>query len=111
MKFYVTTAIAYVNDRPGLHHGYEFAGADALARFHRQRGDEVFFLTGTDENATKNEQAAREQGVPTQPFVDELAAEFKRLCDTYQISYDGFSLKKKNEDHKQGVHAFVRCRL
>src|SRR5437867_4593814 len=45
MKFYVTTAIAYVNDRPGLHHGYEFAGADALARFHRQRGDEVFFLT------------------------------------------------------------------
>ena len=73
MKFYVTTAIAYVNDRPGLHHGYEFAGADALARFHRQRGDEVFFLTGTDENATRNEQAAKGQGIPTRQLVDRYA--------------------------------------
>lgn len=70
-KFYITTAIDYVNDRPGLHHGYEKAGADALARFHRQRGREVFFLTGTDENATRNERAAKEQGVDTRALVDQ----------------------------------------
>ncbi|TMC59098.1 MAG: methionine--tRNA ligase [Chloroflexi bacterium] len=98
----------YVNGAPHLGHAYEKTGTDALARFHRQRGDEVFFLTGTDENATKNEQAAREQGVPTQPFVDELAAEFKRLCDTYQISYDRFIRTSVDEDHKQGVQEFVR---
>src|SRR5438034_5335681 len=108
MKFYVTTAIDYVNGAPHLGHAYEKTGTDALARCHRQRGDEVFFLTGTAENATKNEQAAREQGVPTQPFVDELAAEFKRLCDTYQISYDRFIRTSVDEDHKQGVQEFVR---
>ncbi|HYK99478.1 MAG TPA: class I tRNA ligase family protein, partial [Candidatus Acidoferrales bacterium] len=79
-----------MNGAPHLGHAYERTGADALARFHRQRGDEVFFLTGTDENATKNEQAAREKGVPTQKFVDDLAAEFRRLCDVFQISQDRF---------------------
>ncbi len=107
-KFYVTTAIDYVNGAPHLGHAYERTGADALARFHRQRGDDVFFLTGTDENATKNEQAAREQGVPTQAFVDELAAEFKRLCDVYEITYDRFIRTSVDEDHKKGVQEFVR---
>jgi methionyl-tRNA synthetase len=107
-KFYVTTAIDYVNGAPHLGHAYERTGADALARFHRQRGDDVFFLTGTDENATKNEQAAREKGVPTQAFVDELAAEFRRLCDVYQISYDRFIRTSVDEDHKKGVQEFVR---
>ena len=107
-KFYVTTAIDYVNAAPHLGHAYERTGADALARFHRQRGDDVFFLTGTDENATKNEQAAREKGVPTQAFVDELAAEFRRLCDVYQITYDRFIRTSVDEDHKRGVQEFVR---
>src|SRR5712692_43155 len=108
MKFYVTTAIDYVNGAPHLGHAYERTGTDALARFHRQRGDAVFFLTGTDENATKNEQAAREKGVPTQAFVDELAAEFRRLCDVYQITYDRFIRTSVADDHKKGVQEFVR---
>ncbi|HEV8230500.1 MAG TPA: methionine--tRNA ligase [Candidatus Limnocylindria bacterium] len=107
MKFYVTTAIAYVNDRPGLHHAYEFAGTDVLARFHRQRGDDVFFLTGTDENATRNEQAAKEQGVPTRELVDRYAAEFKEMAKLWDISYDRF-IRTTDPDHVRGVQEFVR---
>src|SRR4030081_2777959 len=106
-KFYVTTAIAYVNDRPGLHHAYEFAGADALARFHRQRGRDVFFLTGTDENATRNERAAKEQGIGTRALVDKHAAEFKQMADVWQISYDRF-IRTTDPDHIRGVQEFVR---
>jgi methionyl-tRNA synthetase len=106
-KFYVTTAIAYVNDRPGLHHAYEFAGTDALARFHRQRGREVFFLTGTDENATRNERAAKAQGITTRELVDRHAAEFKQMADAWHISYDRF-IRTTDPDHVRGVQEFVR---
>ncbi|HVR88033.1 MAG TPA: methionine--tRNA ligase [Candidatus Limnocylindria bacterium] len=106
-KFYVTTAIAYVNDRPGLHHAYEFTGADALARFHRQRGREVFFLTGTDENATRNERAAKEAGEDVRVLVDRHAAEFKQMADTWNISYDRF-IRTTDPDHVRGVQEFVR---
>ena len=107
-KFYITTAIDYVNGAPHLGHLYEKVGTDALARFYRQRGHEVFFLTGTDENATKNEQAAREQGIPTRELVDRNAGEFKRLCDTFNVSYDRFIRTSVDEDHKRGVQEFVR---
>ncbi len=107
MKFYVTTAIAYVNARPGLHHGYEFAGADALARFRRQRGDDVFFLTGTDENATRNEQAAKAQGIETRELVDKYTAEFRQMADLWNISYDRF-IRTTDPDHIAGVQEFVR---
>src|SRR5258708_34159781 len=80
-KFYVTTAIYYVNDRPGLHHAYEMAATDALARFHRQRGCDVFFLTGTDENATTNAENAQTKGLETRAFVAQNAAEFKRVAE------------------------------
>ena len=93
---------------PHLGHAYEKTGTDALARFQRQRGRDVFFLTGADENATKNEQAAREQGVDTQTFVDRNTAEFRRLCDAYEVSYDRFIRTSVDEDHKQGVQEFVR---
>jgi methionyl-tRNA synthetase len=93
---------------PHLGHAYEKTGTDALARFHRQRGRDVHFLTGTDENATKNEQAAREQGIDTQTFVDRNSAEFKRLCDAYEVSYDRFIRTSVDEDHKKGVQEFVR---
>jgi len=106
-KFYVTTAIYYVNDRPGLHHAYEMTATDALARFHRQRGREVFFLTGTDENATKNEEAAKAVGMDTQAFVDKNAAEFKRVADTWGISYDRF-IRTTDPEHITGVQEFVR---
>ena len=106
-KFSVTTAIYYVNDRPGLHHAYEMTATDALARFHRQRGADVFFLTGTDENATKNEEAAKAAGMDTQAFVDKNAAEFKRMADTWGISYDRF-IRTTDPDHITGVQEFVR---
>jgi methionyl-tRNA synthetase len=107
MKFYVTTAIAYVNDKPGLHHAYEFTGADALARFRRQRGDEVFFLTGTDEHGAKNMEAAKAAGIDTKAFVDRNTAEFKRVADTWEISYDRF-IRTTDRDHIAGVQEFVR---
>ena len=107
-KFYVTTAIDYVNDRPGLHHAYEKTGADALARFHRQRGDDVFFLTGTDENATRNDRAAKEAGIPTSELVGKYTAEFRRMCDVWQITFDRFIRTSVDEDHRRGVQEFVR---
>jgi methionyl-tRNA synthetase len=106
-KFYLTTAIDYVNGSPGLHHGYEKVGADALARLKRQRGHDVFFLTGTDENATKNEEAAKVAGVPTREYVDARAAEFKRMQDLLEISYDRF-IRTTDPDHITGVQEFVR---
>ncbi|HZP96896.1 MAG TPA: methionine--tRNA ligase [Candidatus Limnocylindria bacterium] len=107
MKFYVTTAIAYVNDSPGLHHAYEFTGADALARFQRQRGREVFFLTGTDEHGSKNMEAAKAAGIDTRAFVDQNAAKFRQMADTWDISYDRF-IRTTDPDHIAGVQEFVR---
>ena len=106
-KFYLTTAIAYVNDRPGLHHLYGFTGTDALARYHRQRGHEVLFLSGTDDNATKNDKAAAEAGVPTSEFVARLSAEFKRAEDVFNISYDRF-IRTTDPDHIASVQEFIR---
>ena len=106
-KFYVTTAIVYVNDKPGLHFLYEQIGADALARFHRQRGDDVFFLTGTDENATKIDRAAKAKGEETRPFVDRLAQLYKDAAALYGISYDRF-IRTTDRDHVEGVQWFVR---
>ncbi|MBU6424301.1 MAG: methionine--tRNA ligase [Chloroflexota bacterium] len=106
-KFYLTTAIVYVNDAPGLHYLYEQIGTDVLARFHRQRGDDVFFLTGTDENATKIDRAARAKGEDTRAFVDGLAAKYQRAASVYGISYDRF-IRTTDPDHVEGVQWFVR---
>ena len=106
-KFYVTTAIDYVNGPPGLHHAYERTATDAVARLRRQRGDDVFFLTGTDENATKNEEAAKAAGLETRAYVDQPSAEFKRMADLWQISYDRF-IRTTDPDHVAGVQEFVR---
>ncbi|MGH2379453.1 MAG: methionine--tRNA ligase, partial [Candidatus Limnocylindria bacterium] len=106
-KFYVTTAIVYVNGAPGLHYLYEQIGADALARFHRQRGRDVFFLTGTDENATTVDRAAKAKGEDTRLFVDQLAELYKRAAKVYAISYDRF-IRTTDADHVEGVQWFVR---
>lgn len=89
-KFYITTAIDYVNARPHLGHAYEKIVADVIARWKRLEGKEVFFLTGTDENAQKNFQAAKAAGMDAKKFVDTIAEEFKKLCNVYSISYDYF---------------------
>jgi len=90
MKFYITTAIDYVNAAPHLGHAYEKIAADIIARWHRMRGDDVFFLTGTDENAQKNEQAAKAAGIETKKFVDKNAKLFMELCKVLNLSNDDF---------------------
>ena len=74
-RYYLTTPIYYVNSSPHIGHAYTTIAADILVRHHRQRGDETFFLTGTDENASKNVRAAEEAGVDPKTFVDRLVEE------------------------------------
>jgi len=76
-KFYISTAIDYVNAPPHLGHLYEKICADVIARYHRLKGEDVFFLTGTDENAQKNEKAAKELRIPVRELVDRNAQIFK----------------------------------
>jgi len=89
-KFYITTAIDYVNAKPHIGHAFEKVLADAIARWHRLLGDKVFYLTGTDENAQKNATAAKEVGIPTKKFVDENSKKFIELCKLLDISNDDF---------------------
>jgi methionyl-tRNA synthetase len=96
--FYITTAIHYPNGRPHIGHAYEMVAADAIARFHRQAGRDVRFQTGTDEHGLKMAQAARDQGVPTRAFADEMSLHFKTMADRLHISYDRF-IRTVDPDH------------
>jgi methionyl-tRNA synthetase len=88
--YYITTPIYYVNDVPHIGHAYTTIAADVLARYHRLLGDEVFFLTGTDEHGQKVHQAATKRGVPPQQHVDELVGRFQDLWKRLDISNDDF---------------------
>jgi methionyl-tRNA synthetase len=88
--FYVTTPIYYVNDVPHLGHAYTTILADVLARTHRLRGQDTFFLTGTDEHGQKVEQAARRRAIPPQDHADEMAQRFQKAWDHLHIAYDDF---------------------
>ena len=89
-KFYVTTPIYYVNDKPHIGHAYTTILADVLARFHRVAGDRVFFLTGLDEHGQKVQQAAEKRGMSPQAHCDDLAPRFLELWKTLDIRYDDF---------------------
>jgi methionyl-tRNA synthetase len=89
-KFFVTTPIYYVNDKPHIGHAYTTILADVLSRFHRQQGDDVFFLTGLDEHGQKVLQAAEKRGVSPQQHCDELAPRFLQLWDKLEIGYSDF---------------------
>ena len=80
-RFYVTTAIAYANNQPGLHTLYEVIGADVIARWHRMLGDDTRFLTGTDEHSVNIAQRAAEEGLTPRAFVDEKVALFRSSED------------------------------
>lgn len=97
-KFYITTAIDYVNGKPHIGHAYEKICADAIARWHRLRGEDVLFLTGTDENAQKNSRAAKDAGMGTKEFIDRNAAMFIELCSKMNISNDDF-IRTTQERH------------
>jgi len=106
-KFYITTAIDYVNAKPHIGHAFEKVIADALARWHRLKGDDVFFLTGTDENAQKNALAAGEEGIPVQKFVDRNSQFFVELCKRLNISYDRF-IRTTETEHKKTAQRIFR---
>jgi methionyl-tRNA synthetase len=89
-RFYITTPIYYINAEPHLGHAYSTMVADAAARAHRLLGDDVFFLTGTDEHGQKVERAARKAGVPTPEFADATSRKFRDLSPLLNISNDDF---------------------
>ena len=99
-KFYVTTAIDYVNAKPHIGHAFEKVLADALVRWHKLKKEKTFFLTGTDENAPKNEMAAKEAGIPTKKFVDKNAKFFVELYKKLNVDYDRF-IRTTEEEHKK----------
>ncbi len=105
-RYYITTAIAYVNDAPALHYLYELAGADALARFHRLIGDATFFLTGVDEHSLHVERAARRQGKDPLAYCDEMARIYQQVEAAYGISYDRF-IRTTDADHVRAVNIFL----
>lgn len=98
-KIYITTPIYYVNDIPHIGHAYTTIIADTLARYYRLRGHETFFLTGTDEHGQKIEQAALKKGSSPKEYADKISAEFKKLWDEFDISYDYF-IRTTDESHK-----------
>jgi len=89
-KFYITTSIAYANASPHIGFAMEVCQADALARYHRMKGDDVFFLSGTDENGLKIKKTALEKKTDPQKFVDENSAKFQLLLDTLNVSNNDF---------------------
>ncbi|HHZ08438.1 MAG TPA: methionine--tRNA ligase [Rhizobiales bacterium] len=89
-KFYITTAISYPNGRPHIGHAYEMIATDALARFQRLDGRDVFFLTGTDEHGIKMLQTARKEGLTARELADRNSAEFRRMARALNISNDDF---------------------
>ena len=108
MSKYITTPIYYVNGEPHIGHAYTTFIADTIARYERLKGEDTFFLTGTDEHGQKIEESAKKAGKPTQEFADEISATFKNLWDEFGISYDKF-IRTTDEEHKKGVqHAFLK---
>ena len=106
-RYYITTPIYYVNSVPHIGTALTTIVADACARFQKRRGRRVYFLTGTDENAPKVHRVAGERGVPTQQFVDEMAAEFERTWQALHIEYDVF-IRTTEDRHKRVVTEVFR---
>ncbi len=106
-RYYLTTAIAYANNRPGLHTLYEVIGADAIARWHRMLGDDTRFLTGTDEHSVNIAMKAEEQGKTPRAFVDEMVALFRAAEDALAISPDRF-IRTTDPDHIRAAQEMVR---
>jgi len=106
-RFYITTPIYYVNDVPHLGHAYTTIAADAMARYKRARGVQVFFLTGTDEHGQKVAQAAARRGISEQQHCDEMHRNFKRLWHRLEISNDAF-LRTTDPEHEEQVQQVLQ---
>ena len=106
-KFYMTTAIAYTSGKPHIGNTYEVILADAIARFKREQGYEVFFQTGTDEHGQKIELKAQEAGITPKEYVDNVAGEIKKIWDLVNASYDKF-IRTTDEDHEKQVQKIFK---
>ncbi len=106
-KFYMTTAIAYTSGKPHIGNTYEFVLADAIARYKRSKGYDVFFQTGTDEHGQKIELKAEEAGVTPKEFVDGVAAQVKEIADLMNTSYDKF-IRTTDEYHEKQVQKIFK---
>ena len=89
-KYYITTAIAYTSRKPHIGNSYEIVLTDAIARYKRMQGYDVFFLTGTDEHGQKIEEYAKNAGVSPKEYVDKVAGEIRGICDLLNTTYDKF---------------------
>ena len=105
-SIYLTTAIDYANGDPHLGHALEKVGADAIARYHRLRGDAVHFLIGMDEHGQKVAQAAAAEGMPPQALVDRVADRFRATWAALGISNDQF-IRTTDPAHARGVHSLI----
>ena len=106
-KFYITTAIAYTSRKPHIGNTYEIVLTDAIARFNRLIGKDVFFLTGTDEHGQKIEEIAEKEGVTPKAYVDKVAGEIKRIWDLMGASYDKF-IRTTDEEHVAAVQKIFK---
>lgn len=101
--FYITTAIDYINGPPHIGHAFEKIIADAIARYHRLRGEDTFYLTGTDEHGKKNYETAVEKGMDPREFVDEMAPKFQELEEILNLSLDNFIRTSDKKVHHPTV--------
>lgn len=102
-RWYVTTAIPFVNSTPHIGFALEAVLADTVARYHRLKGEDVWFLTGTDENSLKNVQAAEREGITTEALVERNAAAFRGLREVLDLSFDDFIRTSSEDRHLRGV--------
>src|SRR4030042_5713496 len=107
-KFYITTALPYINSKPHIGHALELVQADVIARWRRMQGEEVFFLTGTDEHGSKVAKIAQETGDSPQAVGDRNAALFAELKDVLNLSNDGFIRTSDQDNHWPGAQQLWR---
>lgn len=106
-KFYITTAIAYTSRKPHIGNSYEIVMTDAIARYKRLQGYDVFFLTGTDEHGQKIEEYAKSAEITPKEYVDKVAGEIRGICDTLNTTYDKF-IRTTDEDHMKVVQKIFK---
>lgn len=106
-KFYITTAIAYTSRKPHIGNSYEIVLTDAIARYKRMLGYDVFFLTGTDEHGQKIEEYAKESGVTPKEYVDKVAGEIRAICDSLNTTYDKF-IRTTDDYHEKAVQKIFK---
>ncbi len=108
-RFYITTAIPYVNGPPHVGHGLESVQTDALARYHRAAGDDTYFLTGSDDNSLTNVRAAEQEGIPVERLIERNTQAFMALDKALNISYDQYIRTSVDERHRLGAQKLWRA--